>query len=108
MQAIVGIGLIVTLITLDIQPLEVFLTDTAYVLGSNPVNVVPDWKVVPLTLYSKLAPIGVVTTMVPDGIVQVGCTVALAVGAATLGIAVTIKEIAGEIQPLVVFLTVTL
>ena len=41
-----------------------------------------DWKFVPSILYSNVPPSGAVTTIVPVGTAHVGCTVALAVGAA--------------------------
>ncbi len=59
-------------------------------------------------LYSKLAPVGALTTIVPVGVVQVGCTVADAVGAATEGAALMVKEVPFEVHPVGVFLTVTL
>ena len=60
-------------------------------------------------LYSKPAPVGAVTTIVPTGTVQVGCTVTDAVGAkGAVGTAFTVSEVADEIQPVAVFLTVTL
>ena len=46
--------------------------------------------------------------MVPVGVVQVGCTVALAVGVAIVGTAFMVTTVAVETQPFVVFLTVTL
>ena len=55
-----------------------------------------------------MAPVGAVTTMVPVGVVQVGCTVALAVGVTTLGIMSTVKGVAVEIHPVVVLVVVTL
>jgi hypothetical protein len=60
-------------------------------------------------LYSY-APIGAVTTMVPVGIAQVGCTVTLAVGAeGTPGTALTVTLVPAETQVgSAVFLTVTL
>ena len=63
----------------------------------------------PLTLYSSPAPVGVVMVIVPVGVVQVGCTVTLAVGCAGgAGMLFTVKGVAAEIQPVVVFCTVTL
>ena len=59
-------------------------------------------------LYSRLAPVGPVTTIVPVGVVQVGWTVALAVGVTIVGTAFMVTTVAVETQPLVVFLTVTL
>ena len=58
-------------------------------------------------LYSKLAPVGALTTIVPVGVVQVGCTVADAVGAAIEGTALMVTAVAVDTHPLVVFLTVT-
>ena len=67
------------------------------------------WKLIPSMLYSY-DPVGAVTTIVPVGIAQVGCTVTLAVGAAgapRLGI--TTSVVAGDTQVgSMVLLTVTL
>ena len=61
-------------------------------------------------LYSYPAPIGAVTTIVPVGTAQVGCTVTLAVGAAgSPGTAFTVTLVPAETQDgSAVFLTVTL
>ena len=54
------------------------------------------------------APAGAVTTIVPFGATQVGCTVIPAVGAAGLaGIVLTVRVLTAEIQPVAVFLAVT-
>ena len=50
--------------------------------GNKPAKVVPAWKFIPSILYSKPAPVGELTTIVPVGTAQVGCTVTLATGAA--------------------------
>ena len=50
--------------------------------GDKPAKVVPDWKFIPSILYSKPAPVGELTTIVPVGTAHVGCTVTLATGAA--------------------------
>jgi hypothetical protein len=48
-------------------------------------------------------------TIVPVGVVQVGCTVTLAVGAGgAAGRLLTVIEEADETQPVVIFLTVRL
>ncbi len=60
-------------------------------------------------LYSKVAPVGLVTTIVPVGTVHVGCTVTDAVGVAGApGTALTTKFKAAEIHPVEVFLVVIL
>ena len=54
-------------------------------------------------------PTGAVTTIVPFGVVHVGCTVTEAVGwAGAEGTAFTVKAKLGDIQPVVVFFAVTL
>jgi hypothetical protein len=61
-----------------------------------------------LILYSKLVPVGAVTTIVPVTI-QVGCTITLAVGAVgAVGTAFIVATVTVEIQPVVVFFAVTL
>ena len=55
-----------------------------------------------------MAPVGAVITIVPVGVVQVGCTVAEAVGAAIEGTALMVTAVAVDTHPLLVFLTVTL
>jgi hypothetical protein len=56
-----------------------------------------------------LAPVGAVTVIVPVATEQVGCAVALAVGAAgTDGCAFTVRLVAVDTHPLVVFFVVTL
>ena len=55
-----------------------------------------------------MAPVGALTRIVPVGVVQVGCTVAEAVGAAIDGTALMVTAEADDTHPLVVFLTVTL
>jgi hypothetical protein len=60
-------------------------------------------------LYSNVAPIGAVITIVPVGVVQVGCTVMLAVGAAGFaGIGFTVRAVGIEIHPVELFRTVAL
>ena len=52
------------------------------------------WNAPPSILYSKAAPVGTLTTMVPVGTVHVGCTVTDAVGAAGgVGIALTVTVV---------------
>ena len=59
-------------------------------------------------LYSRLAPTGAVIIMVPVVVLQSGCNVTDAVGVAgPAGTGLTVTEPAIEIQPVVVFLTVT-
>ena len=59
-------------------------------------------------LYSKVAPVGLVTTIVPVGTVHVGCTVTDAVGVVGgAGTVFTVKFKPFDTQPLLVFLTVT-
>ena len=59
-------------------------------------------------LYSSVAPVGAVMTMVPVAMLQEGCTVTDAVGATgAVGAAVTIREVDGDTQPVIEFLTVT-
>jgi hypothetical protein len=54
-------------------------------------------------------PVGAVTTIVPVGVVQVGCEVALAVGAAgAVGTGLITMLVAVLIHPVVVFLAVML
>ncbi len=78
--------------------------------GATPVNVAEAWKAPPSKLYSKPAPVGAVTTIVPVGVVQSGCTVTLAVGAAGgVGTLFTVNGVWFDTQVgLAVFLTVTL
>ena len=60
-------------------------------------------------LYSRFAPVGDETTMVPVGVVQVGCTVTDAVGVAGVpGAALTVSGVAEDIHPVAVLRTVTL
>ena len=86
-----GTGLTVTEPAIEIQPVVVFLTVTAYKPDATLLKVVEAWYVVPLILYSRLAPVGAVIKMVPVGTVQPGCTDTVAVGAAgnATGAAVT-------------------
>jgi hypothetical protein len=60
----------------------VSLTLTVYEPGVNPAKVKPDCQVVPFILYSRVAPVGELTTIVPVGTAHVGCIVALATGEA--------------------------
>jgi hypothetical protein len=55
------------------------------------------------------APVGAVITIVPVGLVHVGCVVTLAVGAAGLaGTAFTLSAVADETHPVLLSLAVTL
>jgi hypothetical protein len=60
-------------------------------------------------LYSIDAPVGAVTVIVPVGVVQVGCAVTDAVGAAGAeGTVLTVTLVAIETQPVEVFCAVML
>jgi hypothetical protein len=60
-------------------------------------------------LYSNAAPIGAVIIIVPVGVVQVGCTVTLAVGEAGFaGIGFTVSAVGEETHPVAVLRTVAL
>jgi hypothetical protein len=60
-------------------------------------------------LYSNAAPVGAEITIVPVGVVQVGCIVTLAVGAAGFaGIGFTVSAVGAETQPVAVLRTVAL
>ncbi|MDZ7613052.1 MAG: hypothetical protein U5K51_04590 [Flavobacteriaceae bacterium] len=74
-----------------------------------PAKVKPDCQVVPLMLYSKVAPIGELTTIVPVGTAHVGCNVALATGeAGAPGTAFTVNNTPVLVASVVpVLLTVT-
>ena len=78
-----------------------------YVFGVNPEKVELDWNVVPLMLYSKLAPIGEETTIVPVFTLQVGWAVALAIGAEIVGMAFIVTLVAEDVQPDGDFFTIT-
>ncbi len=55
------------------------------------------------------APVGAVTVIVPVGVVQVGCAVTVAVGAAgAFGTAVIVTGVADDTHPVVISFTVTL
>jgi hypothetical protein len=55
------------------------------------------------------APVGAVITIVPVGVVHVGCVVTLAVGAAGApGMAFTVRTVADETHPVLLSLAVTL
>jgi hypothetical protein len=104
-----GTVLTVTLVAVDVQPVEVFCAVTLYVPGATPVNVPLDWYVIPSMLYSMEAPVGAVTVIVPVGVVQVGCAVTKAVGAAGApGTVLTVTLVAVETQPVDVFCAITL
>ena len=51
---------------------------------------------------------GALITIVPVGVVQLGCTVAEAVGVAIEGTALMVKAVPLEVQPVGVFFTVTI
>ena len=51
------------------------------------------WNAPPSILYSKAAPVGTLTTMVPVGTVHVGCTVTDAVGVAGGVLTVTVIHV---------------
>ena len=68
---------------------------------------VPAWYVLPLMLYSKVAPVGALIVMVPVGTGHVGCCVTLAVGAAGLAdIGFIVIAVAVLMQPVAISLTV--
>ena len=63
---------------------------------------------IPSVLYSRPAPVGAVIVIVPVGMLQVGCAVMLAVGAAgAFGTGFTFRFVAGEIHPVAVSFIVT-
>ena len=64
----------------------------------TPAKVTEDWYAPPSILYSIVAPSGAVTTIVPVGTAQVGCTVTLAVGAAGAVLTVT-ANVLGALVP---------
>jgi hypothetical protein len=67
--------------------------------GATPVNVAEAWNAPPSKLYSNPAPVGAVTSIVPVGTAQVGCTVTVAVGAAGgVGTALTVTVAGADIQ----------
>jgi hypothetical protein len=79
----VGTALIVIAEPVDTQVVSlVSLTLTVYEPGTRLAKVVADCQVVPFILYSKVAPVGELTTIVPVGTAHVGCIVALATGEA--------------------------
>jgi hypothetical protein len=60
-------------------------------------------------LYSSMAPVGAVITIVPVVVVQVGCTVTLAVGVAGFaGIGFMVSAVGEDTQPVLVSRTVAL
>ncbi len=86
-----GTALIVKLVGNETQPVVVLVVVTAYVPGARLAKVLPDCVIagvtglVPVMVYVTLAAgVGAVTTIVPVGVKQSGCTVTLAVGAAGL------------------------
>jgi hypothetical protein len=82
-EGAVGTASIVIAEPVDTQVVSlVSLTLTVYEPGTRFAKVVADCQVVPFILYSKVAPVGELTTIVPVGTAHVGCTVALATGAA--------------------------
>ena len=81
-EGAVGTASIVIAEPVDTQVVSlVSLTLTVYDPGTRLAKVVADCQVVPSILYSKVAPVGELTTIVPVGTAQVGCKVALATGA---------------------------
>jgi ABC-type transport system involved in cytochrome c biogenesis permease subunit len=104
-----GTAFTVTLVAVDVQPVEVFCAITLYVPGATPVKVPLTWYVTPSILYSMEAPVGAVTVIVPVGVVHVGCTVTDAVGeAGAPGTVLTVTLVAVETQPVEVFCAVML
>ena len=82
-EGAVGTASIVIAEPVDTQVVSlVSLTLTVYDPGTRLAKVVADCQVVPSILYSKVAPVGELTTIVPVGTAHVGCIVALATGAA--------------------------
>ena len=82
-EGAVGTASIVIAEPVDTQVVSlVSLTLTVYEPGTRLAKVVADCQVVPFILYSKVAPVGELTTIVPVGTAHVGCIVALATGAA--------------------------
>ena len=55
-----------------------------------------------------LAPVGVLTVIVPVGVLQVGCTTVTVGVAGVAGCALIVTGVEADTQPLVVFLAVTL
>ena len=86
---------------LDTQVVSlVSLTLTVYEPGTRFAKVVADCQVVPSILYSKVAPVGELTTIVPVGTAHVGCIVALATGeAGAPGAIFIVTGAAVEVQP---------
>ena len=82
-EGAVGTASIVIAEPVDTQVVSlVSLTLTVYEPGTRLAKVVADCHVVPSILYSKVAPVGELTTIVPVGTAHVGCIVALATGEA--------------------------
>jgi hypothetical protein len=60
-------------------------------------------------LYCKPGPVGLVIVIVPDGLAQLACCVTDAIGAVgTAGNVLIVTGVDAEVQPVAVFLTVTL
>ena len=71
--------------------------------------VVDAWYAEPSILYSSPVPVGADMLMVPVGVLHVGCTVILAVGATGgAGTLFTVSNKAAETQPVEISFTVTL
>ncbi|KGO96511.1 hypothetical protein Q767_06320 [Flavobacterium enshiense DK69] len=85
-----GCGLTVTLVAVEIHPAALF-TVTLYGPGFTLVKVVELWYVLPLMLYVKPDPVGLLIAIVPFDIVQDGC-VTVTVG--WVGILLTIMVMA--------------
>ena len=108
-EGFIGSGSISRTNAEEIHPeLRSFAVTTYIVSGVNPVKLPEAWYAAPM-LYSILGPEGVVISMVPLGAEQVGCAVTEPVGVAgTTGMALMVTAVAAEIQPVIMFLAVTL
>jgi hypothetical protein len=73
-KGLAGIGLTKTAVAVEIQRVTTSRTlMLKVVFGANPAKVALDWyEVPPLMLYSKLAPVGDETTIVPVVVIQSG------------------------------------
>ena len=60
----------------------------------------------PFKLYSKFAPVGVLTVIEPVGVLQVGCVEFVVGATGTTGAGLTVKVDEGETQPVILSLTV--